>query len=82
MASGAILGDCPICGWIVFEDECANDGGIRHKKCRPRKSSNHCFMRINERLSWALGELEAGNIEEAKERIKEALTYIPRRDDE
>jgi len=39
-------------------------------------------MRINERLSWALGELEAGNIEEAKERIKEALTYIPRRDDE
>ena len=56
MASGCILGECPVCGEWVWEDEVSISGPIMHERCYGRHLSKEKRIEKLKSLIVALDE--------------------------
>ncbi|MCU5755667.1 hypothetical protein OCD05_05275 [Bacillus cereus] len=67
MASGCILGECPICDELIFEDEIDFDqyNNMVHRRCLNSRNSNnktiHLLHQEIQRLEKRIKELEEQN---------------------
>ncbi|WP_144597422.1 hypothetical protein [Bacillus cereus] len=67
MASGCILGDCPICDELIFEDEIDFDqyNNMVHRRCLNFRNNNsktiHLLHQEIQRLEKRIKELEEQN---------------------
>lgn len=61
MASGCIVGECPVCNELIFEDEWALLGDIMlHERCLCRASNEQEKERKIKELEQIINDLKSG----------------------